>query len=148
MNVETNVSLNQILHFVGGLFGIISLFHNRLSSSDFNSAEALYHTFQAFICFAIIPIFSVSFFKCMSHRMSNKISWFKNQLQGAFFIVIITLGWFGKCICFCCKGKCGLASVTMVVYVMVLMIIGLTLAVDVAIVAIGWPYAFGDRKLN
>ena len=62
MNVETNVSLNQILHFVGGLCGIISLFHDRLSSNDFNSAEALYHTFQAFVCFAIIPIFSVSFF--------------------------------------------------------------------------------------
>ena len=73
MNVETNVSLNQILHFVGGLCGIISLFHDRLSSNDFSSAEALYHTFQAFICLAIIPIFSVSFYFFASPENNEKV---------------------------------------------------------------------------
>ena len=145
MNVETNISLNQILHLVGGLCGIISLFHDRLSVNDFSSAEALYHTYQAFVCFAIIPIFSVSWTTNLS--LGSRMSLSKNFiLQGAFFIVVITLGWFGKCICFCCKGKCGLASVTIVVYVMVLIIIALTLAVDVAIVAIGWQYAFGNKR--
>jgi len=111
---QSSNSSSFVIGLTTGILGVVSLYVEEQS-------KGLFHAYQAWIAFCIIGLIPV-----------------------VFVLVLTVFGGLAACACACKEGGGAGGIAALCGCLCILIGLGLGMAVNIAILVMGWPYAFGE----